>query len=101
MSGFRKTAQSAETVQSRLSLFEQVISEFCNGKTSRQIAHGLGLPLDLIELMAQRAYREGRLEYYELADRECAQGFCAPDPQSFICAGCPLYPKRRHRSNAT
>lgn len=65
------------------------------------IANRLGLPVDFIELVINQEQAAGRLDVYDL--RSCnsttGQG-CDPDPESLVCASCPILPAaiRRRQS---
>jgi hypothetical protein len=75
-------------------LFEQVIGELSNGKTIERVARAHAMPTDLVKAMVEQAEREGKLDYYTFDNGRCSFGLCNPDPDSLICAGCPLFPKR-------
>lgn len=65
------------------------------------VADKLGLPLDFIDLVIERERRAGRLHVYDLRSCNSTTGEgCNPDPESLVCAGCPILPAaiRRRQS---
>lgn len=83
------------------SITREVIDNLTHGQTPRMIANRLGLPVDFIELVISQEQAAGRLDVYDL--RSCnsttGQG-CDPDPESLVCASCPILPAaiRRRQS---
>jgi hypothetical protein len=81
----------------------EVIEGLTHGQTPRMIADRLDLPIDFIELVISQERSAGRLDVYDL--RSCnsttGQG-CDPDPESLVCASCPILPAaiRRRQSLA-
>ncbi|WEV64050.1 hypothetical protein [Bifidobacterium sp. ESL0732] len=78
-----------------------IINELTHGQTPRMVADRLGLPLDFVNLVIERERRAGRLNIYDLRSCNSTTGEgCDPDPDSLICAGCPILPAaiRRRQS---
>ena len=64
-------------------------------------ARVLGMPVDFVRQVAESLEAEGAIDLVTWrGSHGCATGGCTPDPDSPLCAGCPLKPVqlRRHRS---
>ncbi|MDF7640036.1 hypothetical protein PT279_00240 [Bifidobacterium sp. ESL0784] len=80
--------------QTALSVSEKVIDGLTRGQTPRMIATNLSLPLDFIDLVIEQERTAGRLNIYDLRSCNSTTGEgCNPDPESLVCAGCPILPK--------
>ena len=109
MSGFRKTANvtrsrpipRAEGVDttpgSAPSITSRIIAALNHGGTRVSVARDLGLPAEFVDMVIERACRDGRLSFFELCTGNCSSSGCSPDPDSPVCAGCPLYPAASRR----
>lgn len=72
---------------------EKVIDGLTHGRTPRMIANHLSLPLDLVDLIIERERAVGHLDIYDLRSCNSTTGEgCDPDPESLVCAGCPILP---------
>lgn len=67
-------------------------------------ARVLGMPVDFIVQIAESLEREGVIDLVTWrGSHGCATGGCVPDPDSPLCAGCPLKPvqlRRKRRAKA-
>ena len=70
---------------------DAVIRQLAAGATPRLAAQRLGLPVDLVDLIVERERAAGRLDVLAPSTGRCG-GPCDPDPQSLVCAGCPILP---------
>ncbi|KFI98855.1 hypothetical protein [Bifidobacterium subtile] len=71
----------------------QVVQALVSGKTPRIAAQDLGLPLDFVNLVIEQARISGDIDFFELRTENCtAGGACQPDPESMVCASCPILP---------
>ncbi|MCH4209735.1 hypothetical protein [Bifidobacterium sp.] len=71
----------------------QVLQILASGKTPRMAAHDLSLPLDFVNLVIEQARASGDFDFFELRTENCtAGGACHPDPESMVCASCPILP---------
>ncbi|MFR0574049.1 hypothetical protein ACLUWS_02215 [Bifidobacterium boum] len=64
-------------------------------------ARVLGMPVDFVRQIAESLEAQGAIDLVTWrGSHGCATGGCTPDPDSPLCAGCPLKPVqlRRHRS---
>ncbi|MDF7665973.1 hypothetical protein [Bifidobacterium sp. ESL0745] len=76
------------------SIAEEIIAGLTNGRTPRMIATELSLPLDFVDLVIEQERTAGRLNVYDLRSCNSTTGEgCDPDPESLVCAGCPILPK--------
>ncbi|NEG69339.1 hypothetical protein [Bifidobacterium choloepi] len=94
MTGFRKTGDDSRdgtTRANRPSVMELVVDDLGHGMTVGECARKRKLPRDFIEQIVDYARRKGTLDVVELT-KGCSTGACDPDPDSLICAGCPLVP---------
>ncbi|WEV74025.1 hypothetical protein OZX74_00105 [Bifidobacterium sp. ESL0798] len=58
------------------------------------IANELSLPLDFVDLVIEQERTAGRLNIYDLRSCNSTTGEgCDPDPESLVCASCPILPK--------
>jgi hypothetical protein len=73
-------------------LVTQIVHELADGKTTFMVARAHGLPQDFVDLVLERARRDGSLDFFELKPGSCTKGSCDPDPESLVCAGCPIMP---------
>ncbi|RBP99027.1 peptidase [Bifidobacterium xylocopae] len=102
--GFRRTASprsdpTASDAQAPIS--ERILAALSAGRPPRRVAASLGVPLDFVSLVTEQARRSGKLDYYDLATGNCGSGpGCNPDPDSLVCASCPILPAavRRRQS---
>ncbi|RYQ67113.1 hypothetical protein [Bifidobacterium pseudolongum] len=84
MSEFRSTHAP------RTGITAQVIHDLGRGMTVRECADAHHLPEAFIAQIVEFARAHGELDVVAL-DRGCVtKGMCTPDPDSVICAGCPL-----------
>lgn len=63
-------------------------------------ARVLGMPVDFVRQIAESLEAQGTIDLVTWrGSHGCATGGCTPDPDSPLCAGCPLKPVqlRRHR----
>ena len=66
--------------------------------TVRECADAHHLPEAFIAQIVEFARARGELDVVAL-DRECVtKGMCTPNPDSVICAGCPLAAPNAHRT---
>ncbi|WEV59034.1 peptidase [Bifidobacterium sp. ESL0728] len=80
--------------KSSLSITTAVIDGLTHGQSPRMIANELSLPLDLVDLVIEQERTAGRLSIYDLRSCNSTTGEgCDPDPESLVCAGCPILPK--------
>ena len=65
-------------------------------------ARVLGMPVDFVRQVAESLEAEGTIDLVTWrGSHGCATGGCDPDPDSPLCAGCPLKPiKPRRRTPA-
>ena len=92
--GPRTTATPDRGADTR-STSEQIVEGLTAGRTPRMVARQLELPLDLVLMIIEHAQDRGELDFFELRTANCSAGAsCDPDPDSLICAGCPLLPER-------
>ena len=89
--GFRRISGASDSVADR------VLTELHHGSTPRLAAQRLGLPLDLVSLVVEREQAAGRLEVVQVTRDRCI-GSCDPDPDSLVCAGCPVLPLALRRN---
>lgn len=68
----------------------QVADELGHGMTVADCAARHNLPRDFIVMIAAQARRRGLLTVVDLQADGTVCGVCAPDPDSIVCAGCPL-----------
>ncbi|MCI1218956.1 MAG: hypothetical protein LKF99_00200 [Bifidobacterium sp.] len=79
----------------------QVLQALTSGKTPRMVAQELRLPLDLIDLIIEQARISGDIDFFELRTQNCtAGGACQPDPESMVCASCPILPPSIRRQQS-
>ena len=84
MSEFRSTRAP------RTGITAQVIHDLSRGMTVRECADAHHLPEAFSAQIVEFARARGELDVVAL-DRGCVtKGMCTPDPDSVICAGCPL-----------
>lgn len=89
---FRNTRHNrAPHTSSKPSIVAQVVQDLQQGMTVRECAHEHSLPQDFIEQIVEHARRTGEVTLVEL-NQGCSTGPCNPDPDSLVCAGCPLVP---------
>ncbi|WEV67471.1 hypothetical protein OZX72_00170 [Bifidobacterium sp. ESL0769] len=97
--GFRKVSTSTSKLsksgnQTSLSITDKIVDGLTNGKTPRMIAVSLNLPLDFVDLVIEQECAAGRINVYDLRSCNTTTGEgCDPDPESLVCAGCPIFPK--------
>ncbi|WEV69399.1 hypothetical protein OZX73_00410 [Bifidobacterium sp. ESL0775] len=103
--GFRKVSGSSAKLsdsdnriavdhRASSSVAQKIIDGLTNGQTPRMIATGLNLPLDFVDLVIEQERAAGRLNIYDLRSCNTTTGEgCDPDPDSLVCAGCPILPK--------
>ncbi|WEV46767.1 hypothetical protein OZX62_00175 [Bifidobacterium sp. ESL0690] len=97
--GFRKISSSPTKLsnpdnQTSASVSEKVISGLTRGQTPRMIAVNLNLPLDFVDLVIEQERAAGHINIYDLRSCNSTTGEgCNPDPDSLVCAGCPILPK--------
>lgn len=64
----------------------------------------LGMPVDFVRQIAESLEAEGAIDLVTWrGSHGCATGGCDPDPDSPLCAGCPLKPvqlRRKRRAKA-
>ncbi|MDF7663124.1 hypothetical protein PT282_00295 [Bifidobacterium sp. ESL0763] len=80
---------------------QRIIGMLTQGRTIRMVADELGLPMDFVNLVVDRERHAGRLDVYDLRSCNSTTGEgCDPDPDSLVCAGCPILPAaiRRRQS---
>ncbi|MCI1674588.1 MAG: hypothetical protein LKI34_10285 [Bifidobacterium tibiigranuli] len=78
---------------SEIPITAQVVQALVSGKTPRIAAQDLGLPLDFVNLVIEQARISGDIDFFELRTENCtAGGACQPDPESMVCASCPILP---------
>lgn len=82
------------------SLVEQVLYELTHGSTASMVAERHGLPRDFVNLILERAQRDGTVDVVELTSGSCTKGTCDPDPESLVCAGCPIMPAAIRRKQS-
>ena len=67
-------------------------------------ARVLGMPVDFVRQVAESLGAEGAIDLVTWrGSHGCATGGCDPDPDSPLCAGCPLKPvqlRRKRRAKA-
>ncbi|MCI1889467.1 MAG: hypothetical protein LKI98_03400 [Bifidobacterium crudilactis] len=77
---------------------EQIIHALGLGMTAGMVSRQLNMPLDFVELVMEQAKAAGRLDVLDMSSAKCRGSSCQPDPESFVCAGCPvLTVSKRHR----
>lgn len=81
-------------------LVSRIVHDLANGKTTSMVAHDYGLPLDFVTLVLDRARQQGNLDFFELKPGSCTKGACDPDPESLVCAGCPIMPAAVRRKQS-
>ncbi|MEE1296543.1 MAG: hypothetical protein UHD09_06860 [Bifidobacterium sp.] len=81
--GFRRTGTG---------VVGRVVAMLGAGRSVHECAEALGLPDAFIEQVADDARRRGLIDVIAL-DTGCTSGHCTPDPDSIVCAGCPLAPR--------
>lgn len=94
MSDFRKTAISSPSRSSSTpsnGIVGQVVQDLTDGMSVAEVAHKHHVPRDFIEQIVDFARARGGLQVVEL-NTGCSTGPCDPDPDSIVCAGCPLVP---------
>ncbi|AKV55719.1 hypothetical protein BACT_1439 [Bifidobacterium actinocoloniiforme DSM 22766] len=80
---------------------ERIINALTAGQPPQTVARKVGVPLDFVSLVTEQARRSGRLNYYELAAGNCGSGpGCDPDPDSLVCASCPILPAAVRRQQS-
>ncbi|MCH3975960.1 MAG: hypothetical protein LKI60_08380 [Bifidobacterium tibiigranuli] len=78
---------------SEIPITAQVVQALVSGKTPRMAAQDLGLPLDFVNLVIEQARISGDIDFFELRTENCTAGSaCQPDPESMVCASCPILP---------
>lgn len=89
--GFRRTAPRRNDDQGIVAL---VADDLARGLTVDGIARRRGLPREFVRMAVGQAVADGRVRLIELTPRfSCGESVCAPDPESLVCAGCPLFPR--------
>jgi hypothetical protein len=63
------------------------------------VARRQHLPVDFIELVRDQAVASGELTVLDLNANRCGISGCAPDPDSFVCAGCPMMAASKRRKS--
>lgn len=97
MNGFRRTRRQQAQARPSGGIVAQVTAELGAGTPVEECARAHGLPRAFIEQIALHARRRGDLAIVEL-DRGCVTGGpCTPDPDSIVCAACPLALPRAKR----
>ncbi len=92
VSGFRHTGAASEGgARGRTHIVADIVDDLTRGRSVAQIAQERGLPRAFVEQVVDHARRQGTIDIVELTSG-CAGGACAPDPDSPVCAGCPLLP---------
>lgn len=76
---------------------EAIIAELRSGSTPRLAAEHLHLPLDFVEMVIEEARAEGKLDILRIGGAGCSLGSCSPDPDSLVCAGCPVMVTAKRR----
>lgn len=99
--GFRRTAARPTTDSGRADgVVERTIRSLESGMSVGEVARASNLPRDFIEQIAVFARERGRLDFVSVsADSGCGTGSCTPDPDSIICASCPLAPPAAKRGH--
>ncbi|KFI68706.1 hypothetical protein [Bifidobacterium magnum] len=99
VSGSRDSLSSARTSASgaphmpRRGIVTQVVDDLAAGMTVVECAEKHRLPRDFVEQIVDHARKRGSLNMVALsAESGCSTGMCDPDPDSLVCAGCPLVP---------
>jgi hypothetical protein len=92
MKTFRRTTSE--------SISEQVLASLRDGNTTRMVAQRLNLPMDFIELIHDQAISSRQLAVLDFAGQQCSSTHCNPDPESFVCAGCPVMSISKRRTSA-
>lgn len=90
-----------ETSENRGSVKDRILSAIQSGATPRQAAQMLHQPLDLVDMVIERSERNGELTILRFGNGRCGSQFCRPDPDSLVCAGCPILATTRHRAHTT
>ncbi|WP_246165680.1 hypothetical protein [Bifidobacterium canis] len=95
MSGeFRKTG--APSTAGKLSVVDKTVNALRHGQSVSEYARSSGLPRDFVEQIVEYAREQGRLDFVSLSPNNgCASGSCTPDPESLVCASCPLAPSAK------
>ncbi|BDR53830.1 hypothetical protein KIM372_17370 [Bombiscardovia nodaiensis] len=84
-----------------LPVADRIIAALSSGQPPQVVAQNLGLPLDFITMVTEQARRSGQLNYYELESGNCGLGTgCQPDPESLVCASCPILPAAIRRQQS-
>jgi hypothetical protein len=87
------TAKATASPSEATPITAQVVQALVSGKTPRIAAQDLGLPLDFVNLVIEQARISGDIDFFELRTENCtAGGACQPDPESMVCASCPILP---------
>lgn len=94
MKQFRHTGP----VVSRAPASKRILDSLRAGMTAGMVSRQLNMPLDFVELVMDQAKSSGKLGVLDMASGKCGGASCQPDPESFVCAGCPvLAVSKRHR----
>lgn len=87
------TAEATASPSKAAPITAQVVQALTSGKTPRMAAQDLGLPLDFVNLVIEQARISGDIDFFELRTENCTVGgACQPDPESMVCASCPILP---------
>ncbi|MFT8704086.1 hypothetical protein [Bifidobacterium aquikefiricola] len=101
MKSFRHTrSTSSKTLsptKSPAQIPAQIIEALKNGMTAAMVARTLNLPLDFVDMVMDQAKSSGKLVVLNMAEHQCGSLGCQPDPESFVCAGCPMLVGRKER----
>jgi hypothetical protein len=110
MKGFRTTGSVRTTpasdphchtqADSGSPLVAQIVDELTHGKTTAMVAKSHGLPRDFVDMVLERAQRNGTIDFFEIKPGTCTKGACDPDPESLVCAGCPIMPAAVRRKQS-
>lgn len=85
----------------RTGLTDQVIEAATHGQTPRMIARALDQPLDLVDLIIERERAAGHITIYDLTSCNSTTGAgCNPDPESMVCASCPILPRQIRKNQS-
>lgn len=75
----------------RIGIVDHIVHDLLAGLTVADCAHKYRLPRDFVEQIVTMARERGTLDIVSLDTRAgCGTGGCQPDPESLVCAGCPL-----------
>lgn len=104
MNDFRKTQESQHlngTANPPASVTSHIIVMLNAGLTPNAVAGRLQLPLEFVNAVIERSSSEGKLAFFELKTGNCSSSSgCSPDPDSPVCAGCPIYPASARKARA-